>query len=202
MALSTGWRAEITRKVLHVSTTLVALLYAYCPRETMLWLLGGALLVSLATEALRHTRARFRTIFRRAVGYMVRRSEWGRICGATYVLTACLLSVWLFPKRTAIAVILVLSISDSAASLVGLRFGRQKFLGKSLAGSGAFFITALAILWATFPEHPGVALAAALTGTLAEAIPPVRFGPFELSDNLTIPLLTGAAVSLLLAASA
>lgn len=197
MTLALGYRAEISRKVLHLTSATTPIVYLFVERGIMLWLLGACVVIALTIELLRHSSAAFGELFKRRVGFMVRAVEWGRLCGATYVLVGGLLAVWLFPyKPVAIAALFVQSISDSAASLIGLRFGRSRFLGKSLAGSLAFFITALVILWVALPGA-GIAFAAALVATLVEALPAPKLGPVELNDNLTIPLLTGATVWLL-----
>ncbi|MCK4343572.1 MAG: hypothetical protein KAY37_17810 [Phycisphaerae bacterium] len=197
MTLAPSWRAEISRKVLHVSSALIPALYAFTEQEFMLWLLAAGVAIAVLVEIFRHTNSRFRAFFKLCVGFMVRRSEWSRISGATYVLVAALLSIWLFPMPIAIAVLFILSISDSAASLIGLRYGRNRFLGKSVAGSSAFFVTAFGILWIALPGSAGIAFAGALVATFAEALPAWRLERFELNDNLTIPLLTGVTVWLL-----
>ncbi len=111
--------------------------------------------------------------------------------------------MWLFPKQVAIAALLILSVSDSAASLIGLRFGRGQFLGKSPAGSFAFFVTALAILWLLLPRDSlGIILVTALVATCTEALPALRLGRFELNDNLTVPLVTGLVLWWLVAHTA
>lgn len=195
MALSSWWRAEISRKVLHLSAAAIPLLYVAVDRQTMLGLLAVCVVGAIAIETLRHVSRPFQELFARTVGFMVRATEWGRLSGATYVLVAALLSVWLFPKRVAIAVLLILCVSDSAASLIGLRFGRGRFLGKSPAGSFAFFVTALAILWLVLPEDSlGIILVAAMVATCTEALPALRLGRFDLNDNLTVPLITGTVL--------
>lgn len=191
------YRAEVSRKVLHLSSAAIAVTYCFVDRGPMLGLLLACFLVAVATEVLRQCHAGFGRLFRRSVGFMLRRTEWDRITGATYVLLGALLSVALFPRPVAVGVLLMLSISDSVASLVGLRFGRGRFLGKSLAGSLAFFLSALAIAWTVWPEAGGPGFASALIATVAEALPALRLGRFELNDNVTIPLLAGAAICLL-----
>lgn len=191
-------RTEVSRKVLHLCSAAIPLTYLFCaPRHTMLWLLGAAAAIAVLIELLRRRNARFGVWFRHRVGFMVRDAEWTRVTGATYVLLAGLITVAIYPKPVACAALMILSISDSAASLIGLRFGRQQFLGKSLAGSSAFFISAVAILWLAWPERRGLGLVAALAATVAEALPVLRLGPVELNDNLTIPLMTGAICCLL-----
>jgi dolichol kinase len=173
-----GHSPEFSRKVLHLTAATTPVVYMFISRETALWLLGLCAAIAVAIEVLRQVSPRFAVLFRRTVGFMVRTTEWTRVTGATYVLLGALLSVWLFPKPIAIAVLFIQVISDTAASLMGLRYGRTRFWGKSVVGSGAFFLTALA--------------------TLAEALPALRFGRYELNDNLVVPLLTGSALCLLL----
>ncbi len=194
MRLTSWWWAEISRKLLHVSAGVIPLAYLAFDREVMLWLLWGAVVIAVAVEILRHAVPAFAEWFRRVVGFMVRASEWGRICGATYVLVGALLTIWIFPRWVAIAVLFVLCVSDSAASLIGIRYGRSQFLGKSAAGSLAFFLTALAVLTLIFRDALGVAFTGAIVATIAEALPSPRLERFELNDNLMIPLLTGAVL--------
>jgi dolichol kinase len=191
----TPWyRAEVTRKVLHITSATIPLAYLLLDRELMLGLLAGLCVFSVVVEAARQAWPAFQKLFMRTVGFMVRNNEWDRLTGSTYVLLGGLLAVWLFPKRVAVPVLLVQSISDAAASLIGINYGRSKFLGKSFAGSSAFFITALAILLVAFPDYRGVALLAALVATLIEALPSLKLGRFELNDNLMVPLGAGALI--------
>ncbi len=197
MPMAPWYRAEISRKVLHVSSVLIPLIYVFVQRGLMLWLLTAGLAIAAVVEVLRYAHPGFRTLFRDQLGFMVRSVEWHRLTGSTYVLLGALLAVALFPKPIAIVVLIILSISDSAASLVGLNFGRTRFLGKSLAGSLAFFFTALAILWPAEPISHGVAFLAAAVATLAEALPALKLGPVELNDNLLVPLSTGFVIWIL-----
>lgn len=194
MTLAPWYNAEISRKVLHLTWITTPIVYWFLPPEIMLWLLVPCVVLAVVIELLRHYSPGFHGFFRQYVGFMVRSAEWDRVTGATYVIIGALLTVWLFPKQIAIAVMLIQSISDAAASLVGLRYGRSRFLGKSLPGSLAFFVTAVAILWVVLPESKGVGFVSALVATLAEALPALRCGRFELNDNLTVPLVTGAAI--------
>lgn len=192
-----GQRAEISRKVLHVLAAALPVFYMFVQRPFMLRLLVGCVTFAILVEAARYLSPPFRKFFRQYVGFMVRASEWHRVTGATYVLVGALLAVALFPKTDAITALLIQAISDSAASLIGLHFGRRRFLGKSFAGSGAFFVTALAIVWLRTPGIGAWGLLVALFGTLAEAVPSLRVGRLEMNDNLTVPLSTGAALWLL-----
>ena len=198
MLWSPAYRAEVSRKVLHLASAAIPTVYLLVERPLMLCLLLPCVLIAIVVETLRFASPRFAAGFRTAVGFMVRAVEWQRLTGATYVLVASILAVYLFPKPVAIAALFIMSVSDSAASLMGITFGRTRFLGKSLAGSGSFFVTAVAILWLHWPAAKGVGVLVACVATLAEAIPTVKLGLFELNDNLTVPLLTVAALVALL----
>jgi dolichol kinase len=193
-----GHSPEFSRKVLHLTAATTPVVYMFIARETALWLLALCVAIAVAVEVLRQVSAPCAVFFRRTVGFMVRTTEWTRVTGATYVLLGAWLSVWLFPKPIAVAVLFIQVISDTAASLIGLRYGRTRFLGKSVAGSSAFFLTALAILWLMWPAKKEIDLLAAAVATLAEALPALRFGRYELNDNLVVPLLTGVVLCLLL----
>jgi dolichol kinase len=190
----TTWQAEISRKVLHVATAIIPTVYLFTERTTMLALLSTCTVVAVVVEILRQVQPHFAVLFKRSVGFMVRSSEWRRVCGATYVFLGALLAVLLFPQKVAVAGLLILSISDTAAALIGLRFGRAPFLGKTLSGSLAFLVTAYGILVLTLPDPRGRLLLLAMAVTLVEAVPALKLGQFELNDNLTIPLLTGVGV--------
>ena len=96
--------------------------------------------------------------------------------------------------------IFVLSISDVTASYVGQRFGKKPtslirrfgVTNKTYAGSVAFFISSMVIVFAVFQYYLGerffhsilMALAISVATTFSEAISPNGF------DNLTVPLTT------------
>lgn len=197
MTVAPWYRAEISRKVLHLCSATTPIVYMFLDQHTMLVLLTPFTVVAVVIELCRHFSPSFHALFRRYVGFMVRSAEWDRVTGATYVMIGALLTVWLFPRDVAIAVMLIQTISDAAAALVGLRYGRSRFMGKSLPGSLAFFVTAVAILWVALPESKGVGFVSALAATVAEALPVLRWGRLELNDNLSVPLLTGLVIRLL-----
>ena len=113
-----------------------------------------------------------------------------RLNGATYVLIAATISVLVFPKVIAVTSFTILIISDLTAALVGKRFGKHRFFGKSLEGSAAFLLSALVVV-AIVPKVEYRAgeyilqAAAAVVGTIVEAL------PISVDDNLSIPLSIG-----------
>ena len=185
---------EIRRKLIHLSSAAFPIVYWATDRAFMLRVLVPLAAVAIVAEALRHLRPGFRAFIDRWLGRVIREAEAHTLTGATCVTVAALLSIWLFDERIAITVLLFLSVSDALASLIGIRFGTVRFLGKSLAGSTAFFVSAAAIALFVLPESSPVALAGAAIATVVEALP-LRIGHYRLDDNLSIPLLTGAAMT-------
>jgi dolichol kinase len=119
-----------------------------------------------------------------------------RLNGATYVLLAATLLVVLFPKVIAITAIAVLIISDTSAALIGRRYGRHRFMSKSLEGASAFFLSGLLVV-AIAPkvEYSAAEYAIGAAATLLGAV--VEASAIGLDDNLSIPLTVGAAMWLL-----
>ena len=102
--------------------------------------------------------------------------------------------------------ILVMTVSDTAAALVGRAFGRHVHrVGagtKSLEGSAAFFVSALPCVYVplrltapfTGPECALAALGTAALATVLEAV------SSDGSDNLSVPVGTCFALTMLVAA--
>lgn len=188
-----AFRDELARKAIHLTSSLIPLLYWWpLSREVCLAILAGLLVVAIVVERLRGRQGAVRDFIERWFGSMMRTGEQKTWTGATFVVLAGLLSIAIFPKPVAIAALLTLSISDSLASLIGSQFGKVRFLGKSLAGSGAFFVSALVIGLVVFRGYWPVALIGAAVGTVVEALS-VRLGEIKLDDNFTVPLSTGGA---------
>jgi len=184
---------ELLRKLIHLTSSLFPLsYYFFLSREQMLWLLVLTTSGMITGELLRHYFPFFRNLYNRYLGLVTRdyelSSKW---TGATFMMIGMLLTVYLFEKDAAVPAILFLTIGDPAAALIGRKYGTQKFFGKSVEGSLAFYLSAAAIIliltdfsWAGL----FVALAAAF----------IEFLPLGLDDNLLIPVLSGYLLHILI----
>lgn len=190
-------RGEIKRKLIHLSSFGVPLLYYLLGREVMLAMLIPATLISITVEILRVRSKSVDRFVRKLFGEMLRAHEanQGRIMfsGATWVLLSATICVLIFPQVITITGFTVLIVSDTSAALFGRRFGRHKFLEKSVEGTSAFFITAMGVVVASalLFEQPwqfiAVGAVASLVATIAEALS--HGGTID--DNLTIPMSFG-----------
>jgi dolichol kinase len=190
------YKEEVWRKLVHLGSAAFPIAYWLTDKPLMLRVLIPLAIFAVVAEALRHTWPGFRTFIDKCLGRVLRSAEAHTLTGATYVTLGALLSIVLFDKPIAITVLLFLSVSDALASLVGIRFGRVRIGGKSLEGSAAFFVSAAAIALFAMRPSPLVAVAGAAVATVVEALP-LRIAGHKLDDNLTIPLVTGAAMTLL-----
>jgi len=187
-------RSELLRKGIHLSSVVIPVLYFLTPRDTALLISALLTVLALGIDLGRYYYPPFATRFNVVFGKLLRRHESDpgskRLNGGTYVLVAATVSILIFPKLIAIIAFIVLIVSDLSAALVGRVFGRRPFLGKSLEGSLAFFLSGLVVMAATpkFEYLPGeyaIGVAALLVGTLVEAL------PVEIDDNLSVPLSVG-----------
>jgi dolichol kinase len=189
----TYWE-ELGRKSIHLGSAVFPLIYHYTDKTFMLWLMIPLVVFAITIETLRQFFPGVQSIVQRTLGPILRVEEKSLFTGATYVAIAILLSVLLFPKPIAICALLFLSISDALASLIGIKFGKARFLGKSVAGSGAFLLSAIAIaLWQLPPHAWLVGIAGAVVATITEALS-MKYGQFKIDDNLAIPLVSGGAI--------
>ncbi|MDD2683417.1 MAG: phosphatidate cytidylyltransferase, partial [Candidatus Cloacimonetes bacterium] len=149
------------------------------------------LVISMVIEFHRFWQKSFRKTFHRIFGRILRKHELKDFTGATYLLFSSMLCVAFFEPLVASVSIAFLSIGDTFAALIGMNYGRRKFLrnNKSLEGSLACFVTCFifGIFWL---QTPWLALIGALAATAAE------LGKIPLDDNIKIPLSTGVVLSI------
>ncbi|MDF3048271.1 MAG: Dolichol kinase [Candidatus Midichloriaceae bacterium] len=72
------------------------------------------------------------------------RGKHRSLTGATYMLAAIFITLIIFPKLIVITAIVIMLIGDSFAAIVGRKFGKSGYRGKSWIGSLAFVISSLA----------------------------------------------------------
>ena len=134
----------------------------------------------------------FNRVYMRWMAPLLKGEEVSRLTGATHMLLAAALVFWLFDREVGVPVMFFLSLGDPAAAVVGRRLPGPRLAGKSPGGTLAFAATGATVavvLVATGAIHyhwaiwPGAAIAAVVE---LAGLPP--------DDNLTIPLIAGAAM--------
>lgn len=114
----------------------------------------------------------------------------GNYRGAFYFYLASAVSLFLFSQTVALLSITVLALGDSFSTAVGIFGKRRIFYNRKKTWEGTFAGFAAAFA-GCFLINPYLALPAALAGMTVESL------PMEIDDNLTIPILTGIALSVI-----
>ena len=175
---------EFFRKIIHIGCSVIPLSYLYYfSREQILVISGFISIGFVLSEILRRISVSAQQIFFFIFKSMLREDEKKKkITGATVLFVSLTLILILFDKRIAIPAALILTIADSFAAIFGKKYGRKKFLNKSVTGSLTFFLLGNIILIILLPQLGmlNIVIAAVLTFLEASAIP--------VSDNLTLPV--------------
>ena len=192
-----SYAAELGRKAIHVTSSLIPLVGFFTPWKLAVLILGAMCAVSLLIDVERTRRGPVGDFLRRYCGAMLRDHERRggglvNLSGATWLLASATMCYAFFTREVATAALFMLILCDTAAALVGRRFGTIRFgpKRKSVEGSFAFLIVGVVIAQMT----PGLPLAVGIIGavaaTIAEAI------PGRLDDNLSVPMSAGFAMML------
>ena len=188
-------KPEVLRKGLHMSMGLTTLSFP--------WLFDTpwpvVLVAGASTVAFLAFRTRF-PLFRRLAGAMrrIRRVSVGEYC---FVIATCLVFVLADNDPILYCIpMLLLTLADSAAALVGTTWGKHRYLTmgeyKTVEGSLAFFVVAFACIaillaWFTPASKPEAVALAALVAFAVTVLEAAVGGGF---DNLLVPLGAFAAI--------
>lgn len=193
-ARAASFRRELARKAIHLSSTTVPIALALgVERRVALLALGALALIAVTVEVARATSpaigARFEEIFHP----LLRLHESTRVTGATWLIGAMFVAVLLLPRDAAIVATWAAAVGDSAAALIGMRFGRIRSSrdGKSLEGSAACLLATMAGALLLAGTGAGMALVAAVAATVAERL------PWPHDDNVRI--ITAVGVTMMIA---
>ncbi len=192
---SIHYKDELVRKLIHLCSLSIPIIYYFITQNTAIIILAVLAVVAVVLDVSRYFSPSVGKVFYKIFGFLLRKHELDskkkNLNGATYVLISALICVFIFPKVIFITSFAVLIVSDTMAALIGRRFGKHKFLSKSLEGTLAFFISGSIVVLFTpkidylFLEY-AIGIFSVFIGAIAENI---SFGFAD--DNLSIPISIG-----------
>tara|TARA_Y100000310_G_scaffold62055_2_gene57323 strand:+ start:2890 stop:3480 length:591 start_codon:yes stop_codon:yes gene_type:complete len=183
-----NWIKEIGRKTIHIAILLVIIIYNIIEKSkgaqvasiSLIALLGFFLILEYLRIEL-NWKIKIYHLF-------IRPKEQHRMVGSVYFLLATIISLAVFDKRIAVAALLMATFGDSAAAIIGKKYGsslifRNKTWAGTLAEFGINLLVGFLILSRTFNIY--VILGMALAATIVEILVD------ELDDNLLAPIIAG-----------
>lgn len=199
---------EMRRKAIHLTGISVPAAILLFGKGAAVVFVAAALMVAVLLE-----RARLSGRLRLPA---VRDHEVDRVAGYFYYILGALLTVALFSPPIAVAAMLMLALGDAASGIIGSVVKGSAVRTLIMEGGGrrikpvpvmvGTFAVCLAVGYAArilegaYFSAPGVlsllvCTAGAAAATFADAVP-LSFRGKVVDDNLTIPLLSGSAMSL------
>jgi len=188
---ASSFRRELGRKAIHLSSAAVPIALALgVERRVALIVLGALALIAMTVEVARASSSSIAARFDALFMPLLRSHELTRVTGATWLISAMFVAVLLLPRDAAVVATWAAAVGDTAAALIGMRFGRNRSSrdGKSLEGSAACLLATLVGALMLTRVGIGVALLAAVAAMVAERL------PWPHDDNVRIVTAVGMAM--------
>ena len=177
---------EIQRKVIHLGSSVFPLLLFYLPPEAGTAVAATALILAIVIDVVRLRVPSQQDFFHDVFGTALRPHEANELTGSTFLCLAALVCIVLFPVPIAVTALFFLTLGDTAAALIGQRWGRTPLRpGKTLEGTTACLVTCMVVSIVM----PGLPLVAGLAGAVVATIVEL-FGTAAVDDNFGIPVLS------------
>ena len=186
--------SEYKRKLIHLFNLAIPFGYLYVFPEKWVFvkLLSILMVLFIIFDILRHKVAWVKSLFSLFLDSMLRSHEQeGKLTGATWVMIGAVISIILFSKPVAIIALIFMSLGDTAAGLIGQRYGKHKIWNKSWEGffGGLFVCIIIGMNYSLLP------ITISLSGAVAAMV--MEILPIPLDDNFKIPLGAGAIMMML-----
>ena len=195
---------ELQRKGIHITSMLIPIIYYFIDRSTDLSILFPLTCITLIIDLFIHYNPTFRSFSHGMIGHLMRPHELNRtslvLNGASWVMIAAVLTVFVFPKTIAIIAFSIVILCDMFAALIGRKIGKTKFIDKSLEGSLTFLIVGIIVCytWTQIFHLDFLFFIAVSTGTFFAAIAEAAAYRLKVDDNIVIPIVAGGISWLIL----
>jgi len=180
-------KRELLRKSLHLPVFIFPFIATYSTVIAML-MLTTLIIGYLALIVYEKRYGKTIPIISKIVSHCKRNVDYD--FGPVYLALGFILALYIAPPKNVFYAAFVISVCDSAASLMGMRFGKNNllFLNKSFVGSASFFVTCFLV--GIFFVAPLKSIPIALCLTMVEL-----FSIKDL-DNFTLPIASQILLSI------
>ena len=190
--MSSNIKSEFARKAIHISNAIIPLSYLYLFQEKidMIIILAFFLVSCFFIEIARQENYLVSIFFSKRLSFMMRDLEKkGEITGATWVFVGALFTILLIPYPYSIYALLFLSVGDTFAAIIGMKFPFIRVGGKTISGSISGFIACvIAGLIIDISISYQILLFGAFMAMLIELL------PLPINDNVSIPIFSGLSM--------
>lgn len=159
----------------------------------------AATTVFLVVDLLRLRLNIFKDIFIILFGSLLRRKEFTSLTGGSYLMVAALVCMLIFGSNRGvfIAAISFLAIGDTMAAIVGISVGKIRIFRKTVEGTLAGLAACIGVAYiiSLLPDIDlpfSVGIIGAVSAAVVEAL------PFEINDNVVIPMFSGTIMMIAL----
>lgn len=176
------FKDEFKRKLVHFGSSAIGLSILYFDREIILPALIIISIIFPLLDYLRISNKSVSNFYDTYFSSITRSFESNKFTGATFVFLGAILTYILFSQKVAGISLIIMSLSDAMAAIIGVGYGKTKLMDKSLEGSFAFFLTTFIILY-FFKISVITALLVSILVTIIELIDLPN-----INDNVSIPI--------------
>ena len=187
-----SFKQELLRKGIHACNSIIAFSLFFLDQNDVLLIVAIGTILIVVFDFLRIYTKQVQRIYNFLFKEVTRDFESHRLTGASYVMIGALIVLSIFESRICIPALLIMSFSDSAAAIIGKKYGKTKIFDKTLEGSLAFLLTSFVIVIFFIPDIDFTfSIIAIIASTIVELVP-----KSNLDDNLLIPIVSAFIISL------
>lgn len=196
-----AYRQEVLRKLIHLSSLWMPVAILQFDTVWAVAIFSVALFFVLFFEIARKRKGQLALTLNRLFGSVIRQQERAslRLTGAPYVLAAAILLCLAFSPIIAATALAIALTGDTAAALIGRRYGWTRIGNKSLQGSIGFFVAGIATVGfiAAVTHQPLAFILSGIAAAFIAAVAELYARVLLLDDNLTVPFAAACAMWLL-----
>ena len=186
------YQNELLRKSIHLFSSVLALILYIFGKNVIIYPLIFITATYITLDYLRKKTV-INDFYLKYFKIVTREKEiMGKLTGASYLLLGYTITIFSFSEISAIISIIIVSISDSVAALVGRKYGLINIRNKTLEGTFSFFLCSI-IIFIPFSFNYFHVFLICLVITTVEF-----FDDLLVDDNLVLPIVSGLLINLFL----